>query len=39
MIKVVDKYGNTYSKTYEKRAEGLVKKKRAYWVDENKTTI
>lgn len=38
-IKVVDQFGRSYSDTYPKRAKGLVKNNRAYWVDEEHTTI
>ena len=39
MIKVVDQFGRSYSDTYPKRAKGLVKNNRAYWVDDEHTTI
>ncbi len=39
MIKVVDQFGRSYSDTYLKRAKGLVKNNRAYWVDIEHTTI
>lgn len=34
IIKVTDENGHTYSSTYVKRAKGLVKNNRAYWVDD-----
>lgn len=33
MIKVIDSFGNLLQETYEKRARGLVKKGRAYFID------
>ena len=33
-VKVIDENGKTYSSTYTKRARGLVKNNRAYWVDD-----
>ena len=35
IIQVIDEKGNTYSSTYVKRAKGLIKKNRAFWVDED----
>lgn len=35
LINVIDENGKSYSSTYVKRAKGLVKHDRAYWVDES----
>lgn len=35
LIKVIDENGKSYSSTYVKRAKGLVKHDRAYWVDDS----
>lgn len=34
VIKVIDTYGKVYQSTYERRAKGLVKKQRAYYIDD-----
>ena len=35
LINVIDENGKSYSSTYVKRAKGLVKHDRAYWVDDS----
>lgn len=38
-IIVVDEKGNEYEATYPKRAKGLVKNRRAHYLEENKICL